>query len=69
MEWNSRLITKRGRLLCDYADKISCLIYGRNTPITVPYKLSASHDVLEIYITKYLVSPSVSDYVFHTELV
>ena len=31
VEWNSRLITKRGRLLRDYADNNSCLIYERNT--------------------------------------
>jgi hypothetical protein len=35
MEWNSWIITRRGRLLCDYADKSSCLIYGPNTPTTV----------------------------------
>ena len=36
VEWNSRLIAKRGRLLRDYADKNSCLIHGPNTPTTVP---------------------------------
>jgi hypothetical protein len=28
-DWNSRLITARGSLLCDYADGNSCLTYGR----------------------------------------
>jgi hypothetical protein len=41
VEWNSRLITKRGRILRDYADKNSFLIYGPNTPTTVPYNPSA----------------------------
>jgi hypothetical protein len=36
MEWNSRIVTRRGRDLRDYADKNSCLIYGPNTPTTVP---------------------------------
>jgi len=37
VEWNSRLIMKRGRLFGDYADKNLCLIHGPNTPTTVPY--------------------------------
>jgi hypothetical protein len=57
IEWNSRLVTKRGRLLRDYADKNSCLIYGPNTPTSVPYNPSATPDVLEIVITKDLVTP------------
>ena len=57
VEWNSRLITKRGRLLRDYADKNFCLIHGPNTPTTVPYSSSATPDVLDIAITKDLVFP------------
>jgi hypothetical protein len=57
VEWNSRLITKRGRLLRDYADKYSCLIHGPNTPTTVPYNPSSTPDVLDIAITKGLNSP------------
>ena len=34
---DSRLITKRSRLLRDYAHNNSCLIHGPNTPTTVPY--------------------------------
>ena len=57
VEWNSRLITKRGSLLRDYADKNSCLIHGPSTPTTVPYYSSATPDVLDIAITKDLVFP------------
>jgi hypothetical protein len=57
VEWNSRLTTKIGRLLRDYADKNSCLIYGPSTPTTVPYSPSATPDVLEIVITIDLVCP------------
>ena len=56
VEWNSRLTTKRGRLLRDYVDKNSCVIYGPNTPTTVPFNPSATPDVLDIAITKDLVS-------------
>ena len=55
--WNSRLITKRGTLLREYSGKNSSLIYGPNTPTTVPYNPSATPDVLDIAITKDLVSP------------
>jgi hypothetical protein len=51
MEWNSRLVTRKGRLLRDYADENSCLIYGPSTPITIPYNPSASPDVLDMVIT------------------
>ena len=57
VEWNSRLITKRCRLLRDYADENSCLIYGPNTPTTVSYNPSATPDVLDIALTKHLFSP------------
>jgi len=56
-EWNSRLVTKRGRLLCDNGDRNSCLIYGPNTPTSIPYNPSATPDVLDIVITKDLVTP------------
>jgi len=55
VEWNSRLMTKRGRFLRDYADRNSCLIHGPNTPTTVPYNPSATPDVLDIVITTDLV--------------
>ena len=57
VEWNSRLITKRGRILRDYADRKSCLIYGSNTSPTLTYNPSATTDVLHIAIAKDLGSP------------
>jgi len=57
VEWDCRLITKRGRLLCDYTDKNSCFIHGSNTPTNVPYNRFANPDVLDIVITKDLASP------------
>jgi hypothetical protein len=36
VDWNSRMTTRRGKLLRDYADGNSCLILGRDTPTTNP---------------------------------
>ena len=55
MEWNSRLNTRRGKLLRDYADGNSCLIFGPDSPTTNPYKASVTPDVLDIVITKKLL--------------
>jgi hypothetical protein len=55
--WNSRLFTRRRKLLRDYADGNSCLIFGLDTPTTKPYNPSATPDVLEKAITKILKSP------------
>jgi hypothetical protein len=55
--WNSRLSTKRGKLLRDNADGNSCLILGPNTPTNNAYNPSAIPDVLDIMITKNLTSP------------
>ena len=52
MDWNSRLRTRLGKLLRDYADVNSCLIFGQDSPTTNPYNPSASPDVLDIVITK-----------------
>jgi hypothetical protein len=57
VDWNSRLITTRGRRLRDYANNHSCLIYGPETPATIPYNSSATPDVLDIVITKHLIFP------------
>jgi hypothetical protein len=57
VNWNSRLTTRRGKLLLDYADENSCLIFGPDTPTTNPYNLSATPDVLDIVITKNLTFP------------
>jgi hypothetical protein len=42
VDWNSRLITARGRLLRIYDDEKCCVIYGPNTPTSVPYSTSAT---------------------------
>ena len=57
VDWNSRLITRRGKLLRDYADENSCLILGPDTPTTNPYNSSATPDVLYIAIVKHLPFP------------
>ena len=54
VDWNSRLSTRRGKLLRDYADENSCLIFGPDTPTTNPCNPSATADVLDIVITKNL---------------
>ena len=64
---NSRLRTRRGKLLHDYADENSCLIHGPDSPSTNPYNSSANPDVLDIVITKKLI-PGVSDFVLCTKL-
>jgi hypothetical protein len=43
--------------LRDYADNHSFLIYGPNSPNTVPYNSFATPDVLDIVITKDLSTP------------
>jgi hypothetical protein len=57
VHWNSRMTTRRGKLLRDYADENSCLILGPDIPTTNPYKLSATPDVLDIAITQKLTFP------------
>ena len=52
LDWNSRITTRRGKLLCDYADENSCLIFGPEKPTTNPYNPSATPDVLDIAVTK-----------------
>ena len=52
VDWNSRLTTRRGKLLRDYADENSCLIFGLDTLTTNPYNHSATPDVLDIVVTK-----------------
>jgi hypothetical protein len=57
VDWNSRLTTRRGKPLRDYADENSCLIFGPDTPTTSPYNLSVTPDVLDIVITQNLTFP------------
>jgi hypothetical protein len=52
VDWNYRLTTRRGKLLREYADRNSCLIFGPDTPTTNPYNTSATTDVLDIVITR-----------------
>ena len=57
VDWNSRLSTTRGKLLRDYADENSCLIFGPDCPLTNPHNPSVTPDVLDIVITKNLPFP------------
>jgi hypothetical protein len=54
VDWNSRLITRPGKLLRDYADENSCLIFGSDITSTNPYNPSDTPDVWDIAITKNL---------------
>jgi hypothetical protein len=55
-DWNSRLITTRGALLRDYADRYACPIYGPDSPTTVPYQQN-TNPVLDIVVVKDFVLP------------
>ena len=57
VDWNSRLSTRRGKILRDYADENSCLIFGSDSPTTKPYNPSVTPDVLDIVKTKSLPFP------------
>jgi len=57
VDWNSRLNTRRRKLLRGYIDGNSCLILGPNTPIVTPYNPLATPDFLGIVITKKLTYP------------
>jgi hypothetical protein len=50
--WNSRLTTRRGKLLRDYADENSCLVFEPDNPTINPYNPSATANVLDIAVTK-----------------
>jgi hypothetical protein len=52
VDWNLRLTTRWGKLLHDYADGNSCVIFGPDTTTTNPYNPFATPDVLDIVITK-----------------
>ena len=54
---NSQLSTRRGKLLRDYTDESTCLIFGPNSSTTNQYNPSVTPDVLDIVITKNLSFP------------
>jgi len=56
VDWNSRLSTRRGKLLRDYAVENSSLIFGPDTPTTNPHNPSATPHALDIVTTKNLSS-------------
>jgi hypothetical protein len=43
-----------GKLLRDFADKNSCLIFGPDIPTSILYNPSSTPDALDIVITKNL---------------
>jgi hypothetical protein len=55
-DWKSWLSTRWGKILCDYADENSCLIFGPNTQTTNPFNPSTTLDVLDIVITWHIAS-------------
>jgi len=57
VDWNSRLNTRREKLLRVYTDENSWLIFGTGTTSTDPCNLSATPHVLDIVITKDLSFP------------
>ena len=57
VDWNSRLSTRREKLLRDYADVNYCVIFESGTPTTKPYNPMATSDFLDMVITKNLTSP------------
>ena len=66
VDWNLKLITTRGRRLSDCVNENSCLIYGPDTPTTIPYNSSATPDVLDSNNQR-PSHPSVSDNVLCTK--
>ena len=66
--WNSRLNTRPWKLLRDYADENSCLVFRPDAPTTNPYNSYANLDVLDIAIVKEIPFPEKSDLVLCTKL-
>ena len=57
VDWNSRLRTRRGKLLRAYADENSCLTFAPDSPNTNPFNPSVTPVFLDIGITKNLSIP------------
>jgi hypothetical protein len=54
-DWDSKLNTARGgALLRDYTDRNACLIYGPDSPTTVPYQQNINPDVLDIDVKDFV---------------
>jgi hypothetical protein len=61
VDWNSRMTTRRGKFLRDYADQKYCLFFGPETPTTKTYNPSFTPDVLNIVLTQKLSFPVYLD--------
>ena len=57
VDWKSRLSTTRGKLLTEYSDSTSCVVFRPDSPTTNLSNPSATPDVLDIVITRDLQSP------------
>jgi hypothetical protein len=57
VEWNSRMTTRRRKLLRDYATGNTCLIFWPHTPTTNPYSPFVTPDILDIVLTQNLSIP------------
>jgi hypothetical protein len=57
-----------GKILRDYADGNSCLIFGPDTPTTNPYNPSVTPDVNGHCVNPESLIPSISDFVLRTKL-
>jgi hypothetical protein len=57
VDLNYQMTTRWGKLLRDYADKNSCMIFGPDTPTSNPYNPSVTPDVLDIVLTQNLPFP------------
>ena len=69
VDWNSRLITTRGRLLRDYADRMSCLIYSPNSPTHhYPLQPICHSRCLGYHLNQEPCDPGESDCLLGTQL-
>jgi hypothetical protein len=57
VDWKSRITTRRGKILRDYADGNSCQIFVPDTPTTNPYNTSVTRDVLDVVLKQNLSFP------------
>jgi hypothetical protein len=57
VDCNSRMTTRRGKIVRHYADGISCLIFRPDTPNTNTYNLPVTPDVLNIVLNQNISFP------------